>query len=336
MPSKRDIIIPVKDFVEEHKHLISLLNKYDAPALRKEAADQSKELREMTGGMGQASGFIRRLMAENYLKHKGDYKNPTYPLAEGSTMNKPAKFDYRRVANTDQNGSNQSNYGASPFIQRHFGHATAVPFVRKRVAQPTVAETPAQKEAREEFPAVERGNPLQSYIDEFKHYEKNKIVFFASDKKKGGAAHWIGVLKDNNVASYAVGGNVAFRTGFDENGIDINKCYMKIKGVNQIIRSVKLLNTDRDGESLIIKQTRDYPAIVVEVEYTTSGGEMFSRKMHLKKLYEYAGELFIGELALDKEDIDINKKIINDNINNKDYNEDYNLTIGFEEYVLPK
>lgn len=290
----------------------------------------------MTGGISKSSGFIRRLMAENSLKHKGQYKNPTYPLAEGSTMNAPAKFDYKRVANASQSGSNQSEYGASPFIQKHFGHVRAVPFVRKRVAEPTIKETPTQKEAREEFPSVERGNPLQSYIDEFKHYEKNKIVFFASDKKKGAAAQWFGVLKDNNIASYAVGRNVAFRTGFDENGIDINKCSLEIKGVNQIIRSVKLLNTDRDGESLIIKQTNAYPTIIVEVEYTTSGAQIFSRKMHLKKLFEYAEEIFIGELALDKDDVDINKKIINDTINNKDYNGDYKFTIGFEEYVLPK
>jgi hypothetical protein len=251
-------------------------------------------------------------------------------------MNAPAKFDYKRVANETQNGVNESEYGASPFIQKHFVHARAVPFVRKRVAEPTIKETPTQKEAREEFPSVERGDSLQSYIDEFKHYDKNKIVFFASDKKKGGAAQWFGVLKDNNIASYADGRDVAFRTGFDENGIDINKCQLEIKGVNQIIRSVKLLNTDRDGESLIIKQTRDYPAIVVEVEYTTSGGQMFSRKMHLKKLFEYAEEIFIGELALDKDDIEINKKIITKTINNKDYNEEYVLTINNEEYVLPK
>jgi hypothetical protein len=42
--------IPKKDFIKEHTHLISLLRKFKAPSLRKEAASQAAELKEVTGG----------------------------------------------------------------------------------------------------------------------------------------------------------------------------------------------------------------------------------------------------------------------------------------------
>jgi hypothetical protein len=44
-----NIVIPKKEFVKEHKHLVKLLNKSDIPELKKEAASQAKEL-EMKGG----------------------------------------------------------------------------------------------------------------------------------------------------------------------------------------------------------------------------------------------------------------------------------------------
>jgi len=88
---------------------------------------------EIRGGkMSKNSGFIRRLMAENVLKHQGQYKNPTWELHPDSTMSAKAKFEYKKLANPDQRGSNEVDYGASPFIQKHFGHARAVPFERKR------------------------------------------------------------------------------------------------------------------------------------------------------------------------------------------------------------
>jgi hypothetical protein len=43
------VIIPKKEFVKEHKHLIELLNKSDIPELKKEATIQAKEL-ELKGG----------------------------------------------------------------------------------------------------------------------------------------------------------------------------------------------------------------------------------------------------------------------------------------------
>ena len=157
-----DVVIPRKKFISEHNHLIKLLRSSDNPALQKEANSQSDELHSLKGGFTQSSGFIRRLMAENALKHKGQYQNPTYPLHPESTMNKPAEFKYNKLASTEQNGSNPKEYGASPFIQKHFAHARAVPFVRKRgVAPPNepfskrkpkkTQESEQQKEAREVF-----------------------------------------------------------------------------------------------------------------------------------------------------------------------------------------
>ena len=118
------IVLPRKDFIKEHRHLIKLLQKSDDPAFRKEASSQKKELDEMTGGNAKA-GFIRRMMWENQHKHDGEYKRPVYPLADDSKMKQPWKFKYYKLANREQNGVNQRNYGASPFITRHFGNVRA-------------------------------------------------------------------------------------------------------------------------------------------------------------------------------------------------------------------
>jgi hypothetical protein len=126
----------------EHKHLISLLNKYKQhPELAKEAVSQKAEMESYEGGFSKQSGFIRRMMAENALKHKGQYRRPTDPLAPGSTMNKPVPFEYEKLATPGQKGKKTSGnpYGASPFIQKHFGTTEYVPFERKR-GQPLPTE----------------------------------------------------------------------------------------------------------------------------------------------------------------------------------------------------
>jgi hypothetical protein len=237
-----DIVIPRKDFIKEHKHLVSLLNRYDIPALKKEAKDQSDELREMTGGFTKSSGFIRRLMAENALKHKGQYKKPTYPLAVGSTMNKPAEFDYRKIANSDQRGINESDYGASPFIQKHFGLARAVPFERKRgVPLPTepfktkrkskkqTQESEQQREARKAFVAVEPEAPpeevvvapqpavapadkygkeaLKEYLDLYFKYHNEPLKEFRPQKggiDKGANCVWFGMTNTKEKGKYGL------------------------------------------------------------------------------------------------------------------------------------
>ena len=114
----------------------------------------------LQGGRGRASGFIMRMMAENKLKHTGQYKKPTAPLSAKSTMNKPIPFDYNKLANGVQKGTNKNPYGASPFIQKYFKDGT-VAFTKGNTAQ----ETDAQKKARLGFqnplapkPAT-RGNP---------------------------------------------------------------------------------------------------------------------------------------------------------------------------------
>ncbi len=75
-------------------------------------------------------------MAENKKKHSGAYKNPTYPLAPGSTMKKPAEFKWRELASAEQGGTNESEYGASPFILSNFA------------GKPTKKETAKQRAAR--------------------------------------------------------------------------------------------------------------------------------------------------------------------------------------------
>lgn len=141
--------MPRKAYIKEHRNLVGLLNQYDIPALRKEAADQTREVKEATGvqlgargGFGKASGFIRRMMAENALKNKGQYKNAPFKefFHEGSTMSQKVPFKLTKLQNKSQNalGKNPKPYGASPFIMRHFGTIEGAPFERKRgVPQPT-------------------------------------------------------------------------------------------------------------------------------------------------------------------------------------------------------
>jgi len=114
---------------------------------------------EFSGGRGQASGFIMRMMAENKKKHQGQYKNPS-DNDYGSTMNKFRAFDYKRLANAEQNGNNDAEIGASPFIQRHFGSPEAVPFIPKAQRgseehRVIAGETEEQKAARLQAKAEE-------------------------------------------------------------------------------------------------------------------------------------------------------------------------------------
>ena len=114
---------------------------------------------DYTGGRGQASGFIMRMMAENKKKHQGQYKNPS-DNDYGSTMNKFRAFDYKRLANAEQNGDGEGEIGASPFIQRHFGSPEAVPFIPKAQRgseehRVIAGETEEQKAARLQAKAEE-------------------------------------------------------------------------------------------------------------------------------------------------------------------------------------
>jgi len=145
-----NIVMPRKEFMKEHKHLIGLLRKYrQHPELAKEAASQEAEMKSYTGGFTKSSGFIRRLMAENTVAHKGQYGNPT-KLPKGSTMNRPAEFDYKKLANAEQKGTNTSAYGASPFIQKHFGTTERVPFERKRGTPPPLEPYPNKKRVKKQ------------------------------------------------------------------------------------------------------------------------------------------------------------------------------------------
>jgi hypothetical protein len=114
------------------------------------------------------------MMAENKLKHKGQYKNPS-TNDYGSKMNQFRAFDIKRLANRDQKGVNTSDYGASPFILKHFGSPEAVPFIPKaeRYGEENKViegETEEQKAAR-----------LQKKAEELA--EKAKELLAAATKK---------------------------------------------------------------------------------------------------------------------------------------------------------
>lgn len=139
----------------------------------------------MDGGFTQSSGFIRRLMAENKLKHNGQYKYPVWKLAPGSTMNKAVKFEYKKIANKGQSGANESAYGASPFIQRHFGQVRAV------ASEEEPKESVKQQEARKAFSVAEhkpeKMEDEQKYAEEHSakrtEGEYNKLFPQKSDSK---------------------------------------------------------------------------------------------------------------------------------------------------------
>lgn len=102
----------------------------------------------------QSSGFIRRLMYENSLKHDGQYKYPVWKLHKDSEMDEPQKFVYKELANKQQDGDKDTAYGASPFIQKHFGTNRAVEFVRGRKHKrgDPKQESEAQRQERKDYP----------------------------------------------------------------------------------------------------------------------------------------------------------------------------------------
>jgi len=108
-------------------------------------------LERLIGGYSKQSGFIRRMMAENTLANKGQYKAVPYRsfFHPESTMNKKVPFHLPKLTNESQYpaGTNPSPYGASPFILKHFGTIKGAPFVRKRGSPyPTKPFSKAKKE----------------------------------------------------------------------------------------------------------------------------------------------------------------------------------------------
>lgn len=87
--------MPRARFVTEHTNLIKILREGDPQKLKKEAAEQEKELKAMGGS--QQSGFVARMLGEVKAKHDGVYKNPTKPLRKDSKMNAPVAFDYFKM-----------------------------------------------------------------------------------------------------------------------------------------------------------------------------------------------------------------------------------------------
>lgn len=134
---------------------------------------------DYTGGRGQASGFIMRMMAENKKKHQGQYKNPS-DNDYGSTMNKFRAFDYKQLANEEQNGNNDADIGASPFIQRHFGSPDAVPFIPK--AQRGSEEHRVIEGETEE----QKAQRLQAKAEELAQLAKDLLAKSAATKKVKG------------------------------------------------------------------------------------------------------------------------------------------------------
>ena len=96
-----DITIHFDDFVREHKNLLDVLKNPTKAKLAKEYKEQSKELKEKTGGLkgvSPASGFIQRAMAE--MKKDGYKKKGKMPLNfDPKKVKKPSAFLESHIAN---------------------------------------------------------------------------------------------------------------------------------------------------------------------------------------------------------------------------------------------
>jgi hypothetical protein len=140
----------------------------------------------LQGGRGQASGFVMRMMAENKLKHKGQYRNPSAPNDYNSKMKKWVPFNYKKLASKSQGGLNESEYGASPFITKHFGSPEHIPYVPR--SQRLLEGTPIEGETDEQ-----KSSRLKKQAEEL--LEKAKQLM-ESTKKKGRVKGFLkGVLK---------------------------------------------------------------------------------------------------------------------------------------------
>lgn len=65
-----EIVIPKKEFVEEHKHLVKLLNKSDIPELKQEAISQQKELELKGGAVPLNKKLYEKVKSIVYPKYK--------------------------------------------------------------------------------------------------------------------------------------------------------------------------------------------------------------------------------------------------------------------------
>jgi hypothetical protein len=154
------VVMPREDYLDEHSRLVNALSSGNPKDIMKELVEQRKDLSKALhggrAGVSRASGFVMRAMAENKAKHSGQYKNPTFPLAPGSKMNKPIEFDWRKLANSSQGGlwnpgkkvhwGEKGQYGASPFVLHHFS-GESKPFAKgNRKDYPK--ETDVQRNAR--------------------------------------------------------------------------------------------------------------------------------------------------------------------------------------------
>jgi hypothetical protein len=182
-----------KAYKDEHKRLIHALDTQDPKLLRAELKEQTEEIEKRGGraGVSKASGFIQRMMAENKLKHKGQYKKPTAPPAADSSMKAWVPFDYKKLANKDQGGDGEARYGASPFIQKYFAGPT-----KKFSPGGTAKESAAQRAWRKGQPKVgesaetpTRGNPeLAEHFGNKVEEPKPRKVFKLKKKEEAPAA----------------------------------------------------------------------------------------------------------------------------------------------------
>lgn len=116
-------------------------------------------------GGSRGSNFIARMMAEAKYKHRdpsekdkpydqtqtGTYRKPVMdPDRDDTKMSQAVKFDYKKIANKNQSGSNSEAYGASPFIAHHFGLAQSASKKKETAAQSAARRKFSGREARVE------------------------------------------------------------------------------------------------------------------------------------------------------------------------------------------
>lgn len=83
------VVMPKPRFVQEHKKLLQILERKNPKELEAERKEQKKELASYEAG-SKASGYVRRLIAENKLEYS-KVGNPSANLTKRYAKKRKAK-----------------------------------------------------------------------------------------------------------------------------------------------------------------------------------------------------------------------------------------------------
>ena len=161
--AKNEIIIPKKDFVKEHKHLIGLLSSSDDPKLKKEAESQAKELKSKGGKKPCWKGY------EQFGSKEKDGKSVPNCVPMGS--GKVGLTDLYHMSGSNSMDREVGGNQSSGFIRAMVARDEASPEEKRRYVSSKTGQTNAEK-----FEGLDRRG--------FKLQEMTKTTHDLARKKK--------------------------------------------------------------------------------------------------------------------------------------------------------